>query len=198
MNKLVAKSSFDVKAIVCPTRGRSILISDCLIVQSCRHPPSESAKCLNDLQPSFFLTTKPPSIMVFFQKARVLRSSHHTMPTMTKLTLFKRLVLGFLMILVILAALGIYSTVKLDQLNQTIRSINSVDGETIRMADRLSDTLLSQRTFERKYFVSQDRDFYHQFLETEKYIRKDLAQIYMLVDTTENARLLTDINSRKL
>lgn len=117
------------------------------------------------------------------------------MPTMTKLTLFKRLVLGFLMILVILAALGIYSTLKLDQLNQTIRSINSIDSEIIRMANRLTDTLLSQRTFERKYFVSQDRDFYQQFLETEKYIRKDLAQIRMLGNTPESAWLLTDINN---
>ena len=116
------------------------------------------------------------------------------MPTMTKLTLFKRLVLGFLMILVILAALGIYSTLKLDQLNQTIRSINSIDSEIISMANRLSDTLLSQRTFERKYFVSQDRDFYQQFLETEKYIRKDLAQMRMLGDTPERARLLEEIN----
>ncbi|MFP3910592.1 MAG: ATP-binding protein [Desulfobacteraceae bacterium] len=114
---------------------------------------------------------------------------------MTKLTLFKRLVLGFLMILVILAALGIYSTLKLDQLNQTIRSINSIDSEIIRMANRLTDTLLSQRTFERKYFVSQDRDFYQQFLETEKYIRKDLAQIRMLGNTPESAWLLTDINN---
>jgi two-component system sensor histidine kinase GlrK len=112
---------------------------------------------------------------------------------MAKFTIFKRLVLGFLVILLVVTALGGYSTLKLGQLNQIIRSISSIDNETMRMANRLRDTILTQRKFEKKYVVSKDRDFHRQFLETEKYIEKDLAQMSPLMDATENETLLGDM-----
>jgi two-component system sensor histidine kinase GlrK len=112
---------------------------------------------------------------------------------MAKLTIFKRLALGFLIILLVVTALGVYSTLKLEELNQIIRSISSIDSETIRMANRLRDTLLTQRKFEKKYVVSKDRDFHCQFLETEKYLEKDLKQISSLMGATENENLLADI-----
>jgi len=115
------------------------------------------------------------------------------MPTMTKLTLFKRLVLGFLIILLVFTALGLYSTLKLDQLNRMIHSISAVDNETIRIANRLKDLLLTQRSFEKKYVVSQDRDFYQQFLETDKYIRKDISTLGRLAYKTKKAGLINQL-----
>ena len=46
-------------------------------------------------------------------------------------TIFKRLALGYLAILLVVVALGIYTTLRLDHLNQITRSISSIDGETI-------------------------------------------------------------------
>ncbi len=112
---------------------------------------------------------------------------------MAELSIFKRLVSGFLLILLVLAAIGTYSTVKLDALNQMIHSISSIDSGTIRMANRLRDVLLTQTKFEKKYVVSKDGDFLRQFLETEKYLEKDLEQIGPLMDTPEDEKLLTDI-----
>ena len=109
---------------------------------------------------------------------------------MRELTIFKRLGLGYLAILLVVIALGVYSTLKLGQLNQITRSISSIDGEIIRIAARLRDAALSQRGFEKKYFVSRDQDFYRQFLETEKYIKKDLERISILLDTTEKEKLI--------
>ena len=113
---------------------------------------------------------------------------------MRELTIFKRLGLGYLAILLVVIALGVYSTLKLGQLNQITRSISSIDNETIRIAARLRDTALSQRGFEKKYVVSKDRDFHRQFLEAEKYIEKDLEQLSILMDTTEKRRLIADVN----
>ena len=110
-----------------------------------------------------------------------------------KFTIFKRLGLGYLAILLVVIALGVYSTLKLGQLNQITRSISSIDNETIRIAARLRDAALSQRGFEKKYFVSRDKDFHRQFLEAEKYIEKDLEQISILMDTTEKRRLIADV-----
>jgi len=112
---------------------------------------------------------------------------------MTKLTIFKRLVLGFLLILLVVTALGLYSNFKLDQLNQIIRSISSVDSESIRVANRLKDDLLTQRKFEKKYVVSRDNDFLRQFLETQTYIEKDLEQMSSLMSAIENGNLFSGI-----
>ncbi len=116
---------------------------------------------------------------------------------MKKFTIFKRLGLGYLAILLVVTALGVYSTLKLGQLNQITRSISSIDGEIIRIAARLRDAALSQRGFEKKYFVSRDQDFHRQFLEAEKYIKKDLERISILMDTTMDTtgkkRLIADV-----
>jgi hypothetical protein len=112
---------------------------------------------------------------------------------MREFTIFKRLGLGYLAILLVVISLGVYSTFKLGQLNQITRSISSIDGEIIRIAVRLRDAALSQRGFEKKYVVSEDRDFHHQFLEAEKYIKKDLERISLLMDTAEKRRLITDV-----
>lgn len=108
---------------------------------------------------------------------------------MREFTIFKRLGLGYLVILLLVIALGVYSTLKLGQLKQITRSISSIDSETIRMANRLRDAFFSQGGVEKKYFVSRDQDFYRQFLEAEKYIEKDLEKISILMDTTEKERL---------
>ena len=112
---------------------------------------------------------------------------------MSEFTIFKRLGFGYLVILLVVISLGVYTTLKLGQLNQITRSISSINSETIRIASRLRDATLSQRGFEKKYIVSKDRDFYRQFLETEKYIEKDLVRITVLMNTPEKERLITDV-----
>ncbi|QCQ22560.1 sensor histidine kinase [Desulfoglaeba alkanexedens] len=115
--------------------------------------------------------------------------------TMRELTIFKRLILGYLAILLVVIAIGVYSILSLGQLNQIIRSISSIDSETIRMANRLRDFVLTQRGFEKKYVVSKDGDFHRQFLETEKYIEKHLERISVLMDTAEERRLIADVKA---
>jgi two-component system sensor histidine kinase GlrK len=112
---------------------------------------------------------------------------------MRSLTIFKRLGLGYLAILLVVIVLGVYVTLKLGQLNQIIRSINSIDGETVRLADSSRDVALTLRGLEKKYVVSGDVDFYHRFLETEKYIKEYLERINALVDTPEKERLIDDV-----
>ncbi len=102
--------------------------------------------------------------------------------------------MGFLVILLIVTSLGAYSTLKLGQLNQIIRSISSIDSEIIRIANRLRDALLTQRKFEKKYVVSKDSDFYRQFLESERYIQKDLERISILMSTMETPGPILDVH----
>jgi two-component system, NtrC family, sensor histidine kinase GlrK len=104
---------------------------------------------------------------------------------MRNLTIFKMLALGYLVILLVMIALGTYSILKLRQLNQNTRVINSTDTVTIRLAESLRDAVISQRKFEQKYIISKDEDFHLQFLDTEKYIKEGLEQISIITDTEE-------------
>ena len=74
---------------------------------------------------------------------------------MREFTIFKRLGLGYFVILLLVIALGVYFTLKLGQLKQITRSISSIDSETIRMANRLRDAFFSQGGVEKKYFVAK-------------------------------------------
>lgn len=108
-------------------------------------------------------------------------------------TIFQRLIIGYLAILIIIVGLGVYTFNRLGKLNKIIQSISSVDEEVIRTSNRLRDTSLSQRGFEKKFIVSKDRDFYQQFSETEKYFQKDLRQIKNLLNTSEKQSLIAEI-----
>ncbi len=112
---------------------------------------------------------------------------------MKELTVFARLGLGYLAILLIVFTLGIYATLKLGQMSQIISSISSIDKEIIETADRLRNEILSQRGFERKYFVSKDEDFYSQFEEIGKYIDNDFNRLYHLVKDTEKEEAINRI-----
>ena len=108
-------------------------------------------------------------------------------------TIFQRLFYGYLMILLAVAALGIYASLRLDHLNKITRSINVIDGKIIRAGNRLRDSFLSQRGFEKKYIISKDEDFYIQFIKTQEYIEKDLAFAKNLADNKETAKLFSEI-----
>jgi len=113
---------------------------------------------------------------------------------MRNLTIFKMLALGYLVILLVVIALGTYSILKLRQLNHITRYINSVDTETIRLAESLRDNIISQRKFEKIYVISGDKDYHLQFLETEKYIKEGLEQISAITDTGEKRLLIANVN----
>lgn len=112
---------------------------------------------------------------------------------MKSLTIFKRLALGYLAILLVVIGLGIYAILRLSQLNEITHSIASVDSKTIKIANRLRDDAFSIRRFEKKYIVSGDKDFYFQFSETEKFIEKDLVRISIIMDTTEKEKLIAGV-----
>ena len=106
-----------------------------------------------------------------------------------QLTIYKRLTLGYVAIMVLIIFLGVYVTIKLNQLNRVARAVISVDSATIRVTENLSDALFSQEGFEKKYVISGDQDFYEKFREIQEYFSKDLEKLGNLVDTSKKKRL---------
>ena len=95
--------------------------------------------------------------------------------------------------LIVVVALGTYATLKFRELNQIIRSIKSVGNETIRVLDHVRDDLFSQSKFEKKYVVLEDKDFYRQFLETEKTIQREIDGLGILLAYTKNKNMSSRI-----
>jgi two-component system sensor histidine kinase GlrK len=105
-----------------------------------------------------------------------------------KLTIFKRLVAGFLLMLIVVVALGAYATLKFRELSLFIPSIRSIDSETIMVADRLREIIFSQMEFEKKYALWGDQDFFRQFLATEPSFQKELDELDNILDRKGNKR----------
>lgn len=109
-----------------------------------------------------------------------------------KLTILKRLIFGYVAMMLLVAFLGGYVTLKLNKLNQLAGAIASVDSVTIRPIENLLDTILSQVSFEKKYLIAQDKDFYQQFKEIEAYIARDMVKIEDLLYAPDKKRIFDD------
>jgi len=104
---------------------------------------------------------------------------------MMKLTIFKRLTLTYVTIMLLVIFLGAYVTLKLNHLNRLTRAVGSLDAATIRLTDHLLDKMFSQVRFEKKFFIAKDPDFYHKFQEIQSYFIKDLQTLEPLMDTSQ-------------
>ena len=60
--------------------------------------------------------------------------------------------------------LGTYVTLKLNQLSHLTNAISSVDSASIRLTENVSDALLSQVSFEKKYLVTNPYRYYSNML----------------------------------
>jgi two-component system sensor histidine kinase GlrK len=110
---------------------------------------------------------------------------------MIKFTLLKRLTLGYVIILLLVILLGVYVSLKLNQLNRLIRG-TAVDGTTIAQMEHLRDTLFSQVSFEKKYHISKDEDFKIKFWELRDLFISGLDENQYRMDTSRTQRLLNE------
>ena len=83
--------------------------------------------------------------------------------------------------------LVIFVTLKLNQLTHIIRAASSIDGQTVRLTERLSNNMFSMVGFEKKYLISKDQDFYQHFLKIGEDFNNDIKQLGLLIaDPSEN------------
>ena len=110
-----------------------------------------------------------------------------------KMTIFKRFVISYLVIILLIIFLGVYTALRLNQLNQIINYMISVDSATIKLTEELSDAILTQVGFEEKYLISKDKDFYQRFWEIRDYISKNIRKLRYIADTTKKRKLVKEI-----
>ncbi len=108
---------------------------------------------------------------------------------MISLTLFKRLVIGNIIILLFVFALGSVVIFKMNILQKMTHEIVVRNQQSILIGDRFLETLSSLVKFGEKYFVSRDINYYNRFAAVKTELEKEFQSVIDLMDTEEQKAL---------
>ncbi len=111
-----------------------------------------------------------------------------------KLTIFSRLVVGYLLIFILAVTVTIYSISQLRQLENVTHSILKVEHRLIDYEQKISDVLLSMMRYERKFVIIKDEGLYNQFSIAKNDFNKHLNDAILVAETAEVRELLNSIN----
>jgi two-component system sensor histidine kinase GlrK len=82
-----------------------------------------------------------------------------------KLSLFSRLILGYLAVFALVIAVSLYAIRELQHFDDITRSILDRDNAILDYGKKLGDSFLSQVRYERKFVIAKDQTLYRQFLQ---------------------------------
>jgi len=112
-----------------------------------------------------------------------------------RVTIFSRLILGYLLIFILVSAISGYAIFQLRQFETVTRSIQELDNQMLEAEKRLSDSLLSQMRYEGKYVILRDRVLYDQYLLASDDFRKYMNQALDLAATVPQRGILIRIKA---
>ncbi len=100
-----------------------------------------------------------------------------------KLTIFSRLIIGYLIIFILVMAVSAYAALKLHEFNVGNRHILSIDNRIVNYKKKLADSIMSQQRYENEYILSKDVILYEQFLLAKGEFDKYLMEVLSIADT---------------
>lgn len=96
-----------------------------------------------------------------------------------RLTIFSRVILGNLAILVIAMGVSVYAIVQVDHMNKISHRIIKVHNVVVDLNKEMTNALLSENRYERKFVLIQDQSLYDGFvtskIDFEKYLNEAAA-----------------------
>jgi two-component system, NtrC family, sensor histidine kinase GlrK len=98
-----------------------------------------------------------------------------------RLTILKRLTIGYLTIMLIVMLMGSYVVIQLNELKKLTFEYEAKEGAIIKNSESLLSLLISQVGFEKKFIISEDRDFYNEFVKVRDQYLKKLAEYDPLI-----------------
>jgi signal transduction histidine kinase len=113
---------------------------------------------------------------------------NHMMP----LTIFNRMVLGNVVILLLVVTLGLVIIFNQTRLQKVTSEIVFQHQESIIVGDRVLDSFTSLVKLGEKYFLSKDIDYYNRFLDVKVALEKDFTIFQALMGTKEQKYLLME------
>src|SRR5512136_601005 len=113
-----------------------------------------------------------------------------------RFTIFSRLIYGYLVIFLLILAVSVYMIYQLAQFEDITHSILDVDHRMEDLGKKLTDSLLSQIRFEKKFMVVRDEDLYDQFQLARDDFQKYLKEVIYFADTDFQKELLNSVGAR--
>lgn len=103
------------------------------------------------------------------------------------------MIIAYMSILIPIIAVSGYAIFQLKQFGNVTSSILSVDNRVTDYEKKITDSLLSQIRYEKKYIISKDDSLYGQFLSAKMDFMKYLDEAMQLSDTPQKSDLLKQI-----
>lgn len=110
-----------------------------------------------------------------------------------KLTIFARLVIGFFAIFILAMAVSVYAIIQLRKLEIETQAIILKDSRLTTYEKKLTDLLLSQLRYEKKFIITKDDELYKQFVSAEDEFYRQLDEIRTISETPESLSILEKI-----
>ncbi len=108
-----------------------------------------------------------------------------------RLSILSRLFLGFFFLLVLAAGMSVYTIVEMGRVTEVTHSIILVDNPLISIHKDLTDALLSETRYEKKYLIVRDRALYEGFLKSKREFENSLNKALRL-DISSEARAILE------
>src|SRR5262245_53286613 len=112
---------------------------------------------------------------------------------MIRLTLFSRLILGYLAVFALVIAVSLYALRELQRFDDITQSILVRDNRILDYEKKLADSFLSQVRYERKYVIAKDQALYREFLKFKGDFERYLNEASEIADP-KLAPLLDQVN----
>jgi len=85
-----------------------------------------------------------------------------------KMTIFTRIIIGYLAIFIPVAAVSAYAFSQLSLFKEATNDILQIDERLRDLAQKLADSILTQTRYERKYIITKDEELVNQFMRNEE------------------------------
>jgi len=101
--------------------------------------------------------------------------------------------IGYLALFALVMAVSSYAVVKIRQFNKMTQHILLIDSRILQHGKKMTDSILSQSRFERKFILTRDRALYDQFLFGKETFHKMLTEALVLADTSYKKDVLEEL-----
>ncbi|MEW6184485.1 MAG: HAMP domain-containing sensor histidine kinase [Thermodesulfobacteriota bacterium] len=109
------------------------------------------------------------------------------------LSIFWRLILGYLIIFILVMMVGVFAFLQVRQFHTVTQYVINVDNRILEYEKKLEESLLSQHRFLKKSIISKDLGLYAQFISSKEVFLRDLGFILNVADTPSHVDLLKKI-----
>lgn len=99
-----------------------------------------------------------------------------------KLTIFSRVLIGYLILIFLVIAMGVYTFYQMGQINEVTQSILTINNQMSDYSEKLLDLIYSQVRYEKKFIISKDEIFYNEFLRLSIDFDRYLGEMTQLAD----------------